>query len=99
MPSFRTRWRVVVDGVDGPIYVTTNARDQADVVIPLDRKGSPEFSMGLQNRIVHNALLRTEAPVPRDFVTFLDALVEADEVDDETGGRDLDPTQLEVSAG
>jgi hypothetical protein len=98
MPSFRTRWRVVVDGVDGPIYVTTNARDQADVVVELDRNGKPQLSMGLQNQIVHNALLRTEAPVPRDFVVFLDALVEADEVDDD-GGRDLDPTQLEASAG
>ena len=98
MPSFRTRWRVVMEGQE-PVYVTTNARDQADVVVPLDRKGNPEFSMGLQNRIVHNALLRTEVPeVPRDWFGFLDALVEADEVTDGEPVRDLDPTPMEVSA-
>lgn len=99
MPSFRTRWRVVMEGGD-PIYVTTNARDQADVVVPLDRNGKPEFSMGIQNRIVHNALLRTEAPgVPRGWFAFLDALVEADEVTDGETVNDLDPTPMEASAG
>lgn len=101
MPSFRTRWRVVLEGCSDPIYVTTNARDQADVAIPLDRNGKPEFSMGFQNRVVHNALLRTETPgVPRGWFAFLDALVAADEVTDgEDIASDMDPTQTELSAG
>jgi hypothetical protein len=97
MPSFRTRWRVVVDGQD-PIYVTTNARDQAHVAVQLDRTGTPELSMGIQNEIVHNALLRTEAPVPQDYYEFLDALVSADEMDPEPDSSDLDPTQPAASA-
>ena len=99
---YRTRYRVELEGRE-PIEVVSSARDSIDIVLPLGKDGKPEFSMGMIPKIVHNALVRTEAPgVPRHFGQFLDILIDATEIDDgpaEDGAEALDPTQSALSGG
>jgi hypothetical protein len=101
MSFYRQRWRVELDGVDEPIEVTTSARDSQDVVVAAGPGGTPAMPLGVPLKIVHNALLRTEAAppdvIPRNFQKFLDLVLDADEIpdDDGEGAGELDPTQTD----
>lgn len=100
MSTFRQRWRVVIDGGQ-PIEVTTTAWDNVGLTMPVPQNGhDPEVPWEMPYRIVHNALVRTEAPgVPRHFRDFAMVLDEADVVEDDRdpGSDDVDPTHAAVS--
>ena len=102
MSFYRQHWRVVLEGFDAPIEVLTSARDSQSIVVDVV-DGKPAMPMGMPLKIVHNALMRTEShpDVPRNFQKFLDLVIDADEIEDETAGaaEEMDPTQAEVSAG
>jgi hypothetical protein len=96
MPSFyRTTWRLELEGFDEPLEVTTSARDSLHIVVPM-ANGEPQFALGINLEIIHNALLRTKVEgIPRNFLTFADLVLDTTEVDDsaETNGSgSLDPT-------
>ena len=102
---YRQRWRIELDGVDEPIEITTSARDSQDIVVPTV-DGQPQMPLGIPLKIVHNALLRTDAAppdvVPRNYQKFLDLVLDANEITDEAdeeGAGDLDPTQAALSGG
>jgi hypothetical protein len=104
MSFYRQRWSVELDGV-GTVEVTTSARDSQDIVVGAGPDGTPAMPLGVPLKIVHNALLRTEAfppdVIPRNFQKFLDIVLDANEIPDEAGedaAADVDPTQSEVSA-
>ena len=100
MSLYRQQWRVELEGHDEPLEVQTDARDSQEIVLRAGADGVPEMALGMPMKIVHNALLRTEAPdVPRDFQKFLAALLDATEITD--GGEDTtetDPTRVGPSA-
>jgi hypothetical protein len=103
MSFYRQKWAVELDGV-GILEVTTSARDSQDIVVGPGPDGQPAMPLGVPLKIVHSALLRTEAApdvVPRNFQKFLDLVLDANEIPDEAGedaAADVDPTQPAVSA-
>lgn len=78
--------------------MTTSARDSQDIVVPTV-DGQPQMPLGIPLKIVHNALLRTEAAdVPRNFQRFLDIVLDANEVpDEEDEAAGADPTRAVLS--
>ena len=97
MSTFRQRWRLVVDGQT--LEVTTCAWDNVGLTIPVSAAGEGAIPWEMAYRVVHNACIRTEQPVPRSFKEFCLVLDDADTVDDEDvaggeAGEDTDPTRL-----
>jgi len=84
-------FRVQLKG-DDPVVVDTNARDMVSVVMD---PNNPR-PLDLMFHQIHNAMLRQQMSVPRDFVGFLEALEGMPEaVDPDTDA--LDPTQPDPS--
>ena len=98
MSFYRQHWKVELEGFDAPIEVMTSARDSQSIVVDVV-DGKPAMPMGMPLKIVHNALMRTEAEgVPRNFQKFLDLVIDADEIADETGAaEEVDPTRPALS--
>lgn len=88
------RFRVRTKGQDA-IEVQTAAMDWASVTI---EPGSPK-ALDMTFQVVHNALRRVGAPVPRDYRGFLEVLEDMPEAMDDAEGADLDPTDGTLSEG
>jgi hypothetical protein len=80
-------YKVELKGEDQPIEVQPNALDWRAVRL------DPQLPMDGMWQAVHRALVRTGAPVPRDFEGFLEALDGMPEIaDDGAELGPLDPT-------
>lgn len=80
------RMRVELKGEDEPIDVQTTAHDWRRVRMDSDAP------MDVLWQALHAALVRTGAPVPRDYDGFLEVLDGMPEVLDEGDLAPLDPT-------
>lgn len=83
------RFRVVLKGEQEPLEIQTSARDWANVTMD---PGAPK-ALDMTFRVVHSALLRAGASVPRDYDGFLEVLDGIPESLDEEDATLLDPTQ------
>lgn len=88
------RFSVELEGRE-PLEVQTSARDWASV--PIDATGPRALDMTF--RVVHAALVRTGADVPRAYEAFLDVLEGIPESLDADDGALLDPTTAAPSGG
>lgn len=80
-------FKVELKGEDDPIEVTPNALDWRFVQL------DPSRLMDGTWQAIHLALVRTGAPVPRDYKGFLETLESLPEIaDDDGGAAPLDPT-------
>ena len=98
MSFYRQRWTVELEGQDAPLDVRTDARDSQAIPLTPGPDGQPQMPMGMPLKIVHNALLRTDADVPRDFQKFLALIIDATEISSGAeDAADTDPTLRAVS--
>lgn len=88
------RFRVELEGREA-LEVQTSARDWAGV--PIDASGPRALDMTF--RVVHAALVRTGADVPRHYDAFLDVLEGIPESLDDDDLELLDPTNAAPSDG
>jgi hypothetical protein len=85
------RFRVQLKGEAAPLEVQTSARDWAGLV--MDPEQPRAIAMTFE--VVHAALLRAGADVPRDYDSFLDVLDGIPEAIDAEDPTMLDPTPRE----
>jgi len=82
------RFRVELKGESEPIVIQTNARDWSNVSID---PGAPK-ALDMTFRVVHAALVRNGANVPRDYDGFLEVLEGIPESLDADDSELLNPT-------